>query len=213
MYARIADRKSILEVLEGVLKALGTVLEAEMSQDSQERARNKIRRKFPSGLESPRTHPGALGGILEVLGRVLEALEGISEALGGVLESLGGVLETKDSTKMGQERAKSKVPRKLQSGLKPPRRILEALGGVLEVLKALERVLEASWRRFGGVLEVLESVLEALGGVLETKMSQDSQERAKGKIPRELPSGLSPQDASWRSWGHLRSSWARLGGS
>ena len=29
------------------------------------------------------------------------------------------------------------------------------------------RLLRASWRRFGGVLEVLESVLEALGGVLE----------------------------------------------
>ena len=66
------------------------------------------------------------------------------------MEALEGVLETKDSTKMGQERAKSKVLRKLQSGLKPPRRILEALGGVLEVLKALERVLEASWRPHDG---------------------------------------------------------------
>ena len=29
------------------------------------------------------------------------------------------------------------------------------------------RLLRASWRRFGGVLEVLEGVLEAFGGVLE----------------------------------------------
>ena len=144
------------------------------------------------GLKPPRTNPGALGGILEVLGDVLEGLDGVSEAAGGILEALEGVLETKDSTKMGQERAKSKVPWKLQSGLKPSRRILEALGGVLEVLKVLERVLEASWRRLGGVLEVTEGVLEALGGALETKMSQDSQERAKGKIHRKLPSRLNP---------------------
>ena len=132
------------------------------------------------------------------------------------MEALEGVLETKDSTKMGQERAKSKVPRKLQSGLKPSRRILEALGGVLEVLKALERVLEAAWRRLGDVLEVLEGVLEALRGALETKMSQDSQERAKGQLPRKLPSELRPPPPPGRILAvlkHLGGSWGRLGGS
>ena len=114
---------------------------------------------------------------------------------------------------MGQERAKSKVPGKLQSGLTPPGRILDAFEGGLEVLGASWRLLNGSWR-LGGVLKVLEGVLEALGGVLEAKMSQDSQERAKSKIPRKLPSGLSPpRTHHGGSWGHLGGSWGRLGGS
>ena len=66
------------------------------------------------------------------------------------MEALEGALETKDSTKMGQERAKSKVPRKLQSGLKPPGCILEDFGDVLEVLGG---VLGTSWGRLGGHTE------------------------------------------------------------
>ena len=108
------------------------------------------------------------------------------------MEALGGVFDAKtsqDSTKMGQECARSKVPGTLQSGLTPPGRILDALEGGLVVLggvlEGLERVLEA----LGGVSLVLEGVLEALGGVSEAKMSQGSQERAKSKTLRKLPSG------------------------
>ena len=65
---------------------------------------------------------------------------------------------------------------------KPPVDVLGGLGGVLEVIlavfKASGGVLEASWRRLGGVLEVLggvmeglEGVLECLGGVLEAMLS------------------------------------------
>ena len=103
-----------MEVLEGVLDPLGGILEAKMSQDSQERAKSKILRKLPSGLRHPRRILAAFGGILEVLGGVLEALERVSEALGGVMEVLGGVLEAKmrqDNAKMPSERAESEVSR------------------------------------------------------------------------------------------------------
>ena len=97
-----------------MLEALGGVLEVKMSQESQQRAKSKIPRESPSGLKPPRTHPGGFWGHLGVLGGVLEVFT-------CVLEALDGVLEAKDSTKMGQERAKSNVPGKLQSGLTPPR--------------------------------------------------------------------------------------------
>ena len=70
----------------------------------------------------------ALGDILEVLVGVLEALDCVVKALGGVLEVLEGVLEAKHSTKIDQERAKSRVPGKSPNGLKP-------LGDILEVLE------------------------------------------------------------------------------
>ena len=94
------------------------------------------------------------------------------------MEALEGVLETKDNTKMGQERAKSKIPRKLQSGLKPPKRILEALGGVLEILKALERVLG----RPGDVWEASWRFLKASWRLLEARWRQRS-----AKIARDAP--------------------------
>ena len=69
-------------------------------------------------------------------------LEGSSTVLGGVLEANMG----QDSAKMAQEPLKSENPRELPSGLSPPERVLEALGGVWE---ALEGILEASWEVLG----------------------------------------------------------------
>ena len=66
------------------------------------------------------------------------------------------------------------------------------MGHIERVLGASWRLLKASWKRLGSVLEVLEGVLEVVGDVLEAEMSQDCQERAKNKIPSELPSGLKP---------------------
>ena len=74
------------------------------------------------------------------------------EVLGGILEVLGGILEAKMSQD-SQEHAKSKIPRKLPSGFKSPRRLLADFRGILEV--------------FGGILEAPERVSEVLGGVLE----------------------------------------------
>ena len=51
----------------------------------------------------------------------LEALEGVLQAFWRVLEVYSRPRPRQDDTKMGQERAKSKVPGKLQSGLTPPR--------------------------------------------------------------------------------------------
>ena len=57
------------------------------------------------------------------------------------------------------------------------------------------RLLRASWRRFGGVLEVLEGVLEAFGsildgldGVLEAMLDQDSAKMPpkSKKVPKTL---------------------------
>ena len=70
-------------------------------------------------------------------------LEGSSTVLGGVLEANMG----QDRAKMAQEPLKSENPRELPSGLSPPERVLEALGGIWE---GLEGVLEASWGRLGG---------------------------------------------------------------
>ena len=56
------------------------------------------------------------------------------------------------------------------------------------------RLLRASWRRFGGVLEVLEGVLEALGGVLdgldgvlEAMLDQDSTKMTNKSNKSEKP--------------------------
>ncbi len=124
-----------MEVLEGVLKALGSifdrldgVFEAMLDQDSTKMTNNS------KNNDKQRRRIKDFRACWRLLRASWRRLEGVLEVLEGILEALGGVLETKDNTKMCQERAKRKIPRKLQSGLKPPKHILEALGGVLEIL-------------------------------------------------------------------------------
>ena len=124
-----------MEVLEGVLEVVGDVLEAEMRQDCQERAKKKIPSELPSGLKPPGYILAVLGDILNVFGGVWKALERASEASWKLLEAFWRPKCAKITLKCLRSAPRTKFLgnfRTVEAQSKLLGHVLGALGGFLE---------------------------------------------------------------------------------